>query len=307
MTRDLKNETRQYTRKALGRGLASLLPEVDIENIPVENVLYSKPLYNSSYFMCQIDKLVPSIQQPRQQFNEQDINDLSESIKENGVIQPLIVRKRGDNYEIIAGERRWRASKRAGLKEVPVIFKEMSDKVTLQTALVENIQRSDLNAMEEARAYKQLVDEYNMTQDDISKKVGKDRSTITNCLRLLKLPEFVQREIENNKVSLGHAKVICSLNNDGEMRKVTEQILNKDLSVRETELLVNRIKTPKNTKTLNQLSGKKGEGLFTSIEDNLREKFKTKVHVKGRYEKGSFVIDYFNKDDFERILGILFG
>ncbi len=307
MIRDLKNETRQSTRRALGRGLAALLPEIDLENTPVENVLYSKPLYNSSYFMCQIDKLVPSIQQPRQQFNEQDINDLSESIKENGVIQPLIVRKRGDNYEIIAGERRWRASKLAGLKEVPVIFKEMSDKVTLQTALVENIQRADLNAMEEARAYKQLVDEYNMTQDDISKKVGKDRSTITNCLRLLKLPEFVQREIENNKVSFGHAKVICALNNDGEIRKVTEQILNKDLSVRETELLVNKIKTPKNIKTLNQLSGKNGEGLFTAIEDNLREKFKTKVCVKGRYEKGSFVIEYFNKDDFEGILGILFG
>lgn len=306
MTVDLTKETKLHTRKALGRGLAALLPEVDFENTVVQDVTYSKPLYDSSYFMCSIDKLVPSIQQPRQKFNEQEIIELSESIKENGIIQPLIVRKRGDNYEIIAGERRWRASKLVGLKEVPVVFKEMSDKATLQTAIVENIQRADLNAIEEARGYKQLLDEYNMTQEDISKKVGKDRSTITNCIRLLKLPEFVQSEIENGNISVGHAKVLCSLDNDGEIRKATEQIINKELSVRDTELLVNRIKAPKSKKTQQDLSAKKGETMFSSIEDNLREKFKTKAYIKGRYEKGAFVIEYFNKEDFERILGILF-
>lgn len=303
MTTDLRNENRPGTRRALGRGLAALLPEANDE-APIQDVSYSKPLYDRAYFMCPIDKLVPSTQQPRQKFNEQAINELSESIKENGVIQPLIVRKRGDNYEIVAGERRWRASRLAGLVEVPVVFKDMSDKVTLQTALVENIQRSDLNAMEEARAYKQLVDEYQMTQDDISKKVGKDRSTVTNCLRLLKLPEFVQTEIENGKISIGHAKALCSLDNDGEIRKVTETIINKDLSVRETEQLINKVRSLGNKSS--KAPHKKGVELFSSIEDNLREKFKTKVCIKGQYEKGSFVIEYFNKDDFERILGILF-
>ena len=306
MTTDLRNENnRQHTRKALGRGLAALLPEAQFEDRPNEQLArYENTNNSNSYFMCSIDKLIASSQQPRQRFAQEEINELSESIKENGLIQPIIVRKRGnDTYEIIAGERRWRASKQAGLKEVPVIFKEMSDKATLLTALIENIQRADLNAIEEGRAYKQLIDEYNMTQEDVSRKVGKDRSTVTNCLRLLKLPDNIQTDIGTGRISVGHAKLLCSLDNDQHRNKVAQQIVEKDLSVRDTESLINRIKAP--LKKSNNINKK--EDLFNSIEDNLRQKFHTKVNIKGSYEKGSFVIEYFNKEDFERILGLFFN
>ncbi|HOW16189.1 MAG TPA: ParB/RepB/Spo0J family partition protein [bacterium] len=306
MTTDLRNENNKlHTRKALGRGLAALLPEAQFEDRPNETITRYETTNNSnSYFMCPIDKLIASSQQPRQRFAQEEINELSESIKENGLIQPILVRKRGnDTYEIIAGERRWRASKQAGLREVPVIFKEMSDKATLLTALIENIQRADLNAIEEGRAYKQLIDEYNMTQEDVSRKVGKDRSTVTNCLRLLKLPDNIQKDIETGRISVGHAKLLCSLDNDQYRNKVAQQIVEKDLSVRDTESLINKLKTPpRKVSNIN-----KKEDLFNSIEDNLRQKFHTKVNIKGSYEKGSFVIEYFNKEDFERILGLFFN
>lgn len=309
MTTDLGNDiNRPHTRKALGRGLAALLPEVEMEQDPTPRSAHQySSTYDRPYFMCPVDKLIPSTQQPRYKFVEDEIKELSESIKENGLIQPLIVRKRGgDTYEIVAGERRWRASKLAGLREVPVIFKDMSDKTTLLTALIENIQRSDLNAIEEGKAYKQLVDEYGMTQEDVSKKVGKDRSTVTNSLRLLKLPDFVQKEIESGRLSTGHAKLMCSLDNEAELRRATEQILNRELSVRETEALINKIKAPKKGSSATKTAQNRKEEMFSSIEDNLRQKFHTKINIKGTYDKGSFVIDYFNKEDFERILGILF-
>ena len=189
------------------------------------------------------------------------------------------------------------------MTKVPVVLKDMSDRVTLQTALVENIQRSDLNSIEEAKAYKQLIEEYGITQEELSKKVGKERSSVTNCLRLLKLPDYIQGYIIKGDLSAGHAKVLCSLESEEKIKKVTAEILKKGLSVRETETLVNRLV---NEKKVNKNNKEGDSNLFGSIEDSLREKFKTKVCVKGKYEKGSFVIEYFNKDDFERILNILF-
>ena len=310
MTVDSRQETKPG-RRALGRGLAALLPEADYTDIndiardhtTNESKTNFETSKDNAFFTCDINDLIPSIQQPRQKFDDTQIKELSESIKENGVIQPLIVRKRGNSYEIIAGERRWRASKLAGLKTVPVVLKEMSDKVTLQTALVENIQRSDLNSIEEAKAYRQLVEEYDMTQEELSKKVGKDRSSVANCLRLLKLPDYTQDYIVKGDLSTGHAKVLCGLESEETIKKVTAEVLKKGLSVRETEVLVNRIL---NDKKSNKNNKEASVNLFDSIEDNLRVKFKTKVQVKGKYEKGSFVINYFSKDDFERILNILF-
>jgi ParB family chromosome partitioning protein len=308
MTVDSRPETKSG-RRALGRGLAALIPEADytdINDVQVKTVVEQRVTTSNgdrSFFMCDINQLIPSTQQPRQQFDDIRIQELSESIKENGVIQPLIVRKRGNSYEIVAGERRWRASKLAGVTEVPVVLKEMSDRVTLQTALVENIQRSDLNSIEEAKAYRQLVEEYGMTQDELSKKVGKERSSVTNCLRLLKLPTYTQDHVVKGELSTGHAKVLCGLDSEEKIKKATAEIIKKGLSVRETENLVDRLindkKASKNNKEDNL-------HLFDSIEDSLREKFKTKIQVKGKYEKGSFVINYFSKDDFERILNILF-
>lgn len=306
MTIDSKQETRSG-RRALGRGLAALIPEADYQdnNVQTKTGMEHKPANTGdrSFFMCNINELVPSTQQPRQQFDDAQINELSESIRENGVIQPLIVRKRGNSYEIVAGERRWRASKLAGVKEVPVVMKEMSDRITLQTALVENIQRSDLNSVEEAKAYKQLIEEYGMTQEELSKKVGKERSSVSNCLRLLKLPNYTQDYIIKGELSTGHAKVLCGLESEEKIKKATAEILKKGLSVRETERLVDRLI---NDKKPNKNNKEEALHLFDSIEDSLREKFKTKIQVKGKYEKGSFVINYFSKDDFERILNILF-
>lgn len=309
MTENLRQDnSKSTTRKALGRGLAALLPEADyIENPSahtVDNTHMNTQGTNSSLFMCPIEKLVPCSRQPRQTFRDEEIKGLSESIRENGIIQPLIVRKRGNNYEIVAGERRWRAAKLAGLKSVPVIFKDMSDKVTLQTALVENIQRADLNSIEEAKAYKQLIEEFSMTHEDVSKSVGKERSSITNHLRLLKLPEFVQSEMVLGNISMGHAKILCSIESEKDLLKIAKEITNKGLSVRELELLVNRMKDSKKANSIKSVN--KRESMFDSIEDNLREKFKTKIRIDGKYEKGKFVIEYFNKDDFERILAILF-
>jgi len=308
MTIDSKHETKPG-RRALGRGLAALIPEADysdIKTVQTKTVVEQKTSNNTgdrSFFMCSVNDLIPSTQQPRQQFDNIQIQELSESIKENGIIQPLIVRKRGNSYEIVAGERRWRASKLAGVKEVPVVLKEMSDRITLQTALVENIQRSDLNSIEEAKAYKQLVEEYGMTQEELSKKVGKERSSVSNCLRLLKLPSYTQDYIVKGDLSTGHAKVLCGLESEEKIKKATSEIIKKGLSVRETERLVD---TLINENKANKNNKKEALSLFDSIEDSLRERFKTKVQVKGKYEKGSFVINYFSKDDFERILSILF-
>jgi ParB family transcriptional regulator, chromosome partitioning protein len=311
MTQNLKPEdstNKPTTRKALGRGLAALLPEADYAERPsgysTETSRTDSTVTPAPFFLCSIEKLVPCSRQPRQNFRDEEIKGLSESIKENGIIQPLIVRKRGNSYEIVAGERRWRAAKLAGLKEVPVIFKDMSDKTTLQTALVENIQRSDLNSIEEAKAYRQLIEEFSMTHENVSKSVGKDRSSITNYLRLLKLPNFVQSEIILGNITMGHAKVLCSMESEKDLVKVANEVTKKTLSVRETENLVNKIKNAK--KPSNIKSVKNRESMFDAIEDNLREKFKTKVRIDGKYEKGKFVIEYFNKDDFERILSILF-
>ncbi|MFH1222941.1 MAG: ParB/RepB/Spo0J family partition protein [Pseudomonadota bacterium] len=303
MTTDLKPEIKT-SRKALGRGLAALIPDAEDDVIyPSANInTVRTEEKNKAFFYCPVEKLVPSSQQPRKKINDEALNELANSIKENGVIQAVIVRRRGDLYEIVAGERRWRAAKLAGLTSIPVVVKEMSDKITLQTAIVENIQRSDLNSIEEARAYKQLIDEYSMTQDDVSKKVGKDRTSISNYLRLLKLPIFVQDEVQGGRLSMGHAKALCGLEAEEALKSATAEVIKKDLSVRKTERLVERLKGAA-TKTDDK--PKKDGHLFDSIEDNLREKFKTKVYVKGKYEKGAFVVEYFNKDDFERILEIL--
>jgi ParB family transcriptional regulator, chromosome partitioning protein len=303
MTENTKTETnKSTTRRALGRGLASLISDYD-DTKEVKVSKETEQSNNNPFTYVAIDKLVPFARQPRKMFNEEEILGLSESIKQNGIIQALIVRPIGNNYEIIAGERRWRAAKMAGLKEVPVIFREMSDKLTVQVALVENIQRSDLNPIEEAKAYKQLIEEFDMTQDDLSKNLGKERSSIANYLRLLKLPELVQSYIIESQLSTGHAKVLCSLNKENEIIQLANIVVNKKISVRETENYVNRLKNDKN-KTSNKKTEK--EEMFYAIEDNLRNKFKTKVKIDGKYDKGKFVIEYFNKEDFERILSIFF-
>lgn len=286
MTEDSKNN-----RRVLGRGLGALLPDADLK-------IKERYVANKDYFVCDIDHIIPNTRQPRKEFEESEILSLSESIKENGLIQPILVRKKADSYEIIAGERRWRASKLLGLKEIPVIFKEMSDKATFQTALVENIQRENLNPIEEALAYKSLIEEFDMTQDDISKKVSKDRSTVSNYLRILRLPEEIKEDIRKNIISMGHAKLICSIDDDKTKIEVYRKVKKDNLSVRALEKYLS-----KKTKFQNKKNNINTD--FSSIEDNLREKYQTKVCIKGKYTKGKIVIEFFNRNDLDRIISML--
>ncbi|MBN1114062.1 MAG: ParB/RepB/Spo0J family partition protein [Oligoflexia bacterium] len=295
-------------RKVLGRGLASLLPDVE-SSAPGNNVIETERFTaDKKYFMCPVELLSPCNHQPRQTFDDDRLLELAESIRENGVIQPLVVRTRGSRYEIIAGERRWRASKLAGLSAIPVVVKDVSDKTALQTALVENIQRADLNSIEEARAYKQLIEEFSMTQEDVSKKVGKERSSITNYLRLLKLPEGVQSEIIDGNIAMGHARALCSIEDENSLLKAAAFIVDKKFSVRETENLVKKL----NREGWNAVQAAKprqdaneNDAVFSQYEDTLRERFHTKVQIRGKYEKGKFIIEYFNREDFDRLLGEL--
>lgn len=285
----------QQGRKALGRGLASLLPESDNE---INHVIDSstRSLTNKVVNYVDINAVRPCPTQPRINYDERELRELGESIKEVGVLQPILVRTSGNFYEIIAGERRWRASKLINLKNIPVIVKDCSDKEALQAALIENIQRSDLNSIEEAKAYKQLIDEHKLSQDEVSKSVGKERSTVANFLRLLKLPNNVQHLISEKKITMGHAKTLSGLENDDLITKTAYRIITKNLSVRETENFINSLKNVKSKKVTN---------IFDEVEDNLRKILQTKVRVKGSQSKGKIVIDYFNKNDFERVYNVL--
>jgi ParB family transcriptional regulator, chromosome partitioning protein len=295
MKKDIKNNLK--SRKVLGKGLAALLPEAD-ESYKKETKTKTE---NNDFFYCPIESINPAFNQPRKNFDELELKELGDSIKENGLIQPLVVRKNNeDKYEIIAGERRWRACKKIGLEKVPVVLKNITDRLKFQTALVENIQRKDLSIIEEALAYKELITDYDMTQEELAKKVGKQRSSVTNALRILNLPDYVKKSIEENKITSGHGKILCSVSDAKKLKFLYNKILKDGLSVRKLEELLNdnenkKVKTNNKTKTT----------VFNSVEENLREKFQTKVSVKGKYEKGKFIIEYYSKDDFERILAMI--
>jgi ParB family chromosome partitioning protein len=226
-------------RRVLGKGLASLIPEANTApNIVLDNKdedLGSR----AQYFQCKIEEVHPSELQPRKDFDS--IDELSESIKEHGILQPLIVRKSDRGYELVAGERRWRAAKQVGIETVPVIVKDFTDKKSLTLAIVENIQRSDLNIIEEALAYKQLIDDYGMTQDLVAKNVGKDRSSVTNALRLLRLPGKVKQAIIDDVLSMGHARALCSLEHVDQILSVADVVIEEKLSVRDTEKLIKKV------------------------------------------------------------------
>lgn len=293
MKKDIKNNLKP--RKVLGKGLAALLPEAD-DNYKAEN-----KVENNDFFYCPIEEITPAINQPRKNFDELELKELGDSIKENGLIQPVVVRKsKDDKYEIVAGERRWRACKKIGLNKIPVIIKNITDRLKFQAALVENIQRKNLNIIEEALAYRELITDYNMTQEDVARKVGKQRSSVTNALRILNLPDYIKKGIEENKISSGHAKILCSINDPKKLKTLFSKVVESGLSVRKLEELINE-NVPKKIKT----KMKNKMTVFNSVEENLREKFKTKVSVKGKYEKGKFVIEYYSKEDFERILAMI--
>ena len=276
-------------RMALGKGLGALLPE--FEQAEPKALLY-----------CGIEEITPNRSQPRKHFDESKLQELAESIKEKGILEPLIVRRTDQGYELIVGERRWRAAQKAGLKEVPVLVKEVEGREVLEISLIENLQREDLNPIEAAEAFKHLIEEFNISQEDLSKRVGKDRTTITNTLRLLKLPIEVRNQLLQNRITSGHARAILSLESKEKQKELCALIIKKGLSVREAEALVKRwSEKPKKTAPPAKRNGDV-ESQLISLQDSLRGHLGTKVQITPKGKKGKIEIEYYSHEDLERIV-----
>ena len=255
--------------------------------------------------MMKISDIEPNREQPRKNFDKEALEELADSIRQFGIIQPIVVQKKDDYYEIIAGERRWRAAKLAKVKEVPVVIKEYTKQEVMEIALIENIQRKDLNPIEEALAYKSLIDEYHLKQDELAKRVSKSRAAIANAMRLLKLTDEVQNMLINDDISMGHARALLALDQEDLQLEAAKVVIEKGLSVRDTEKLVKSILNPKQVKLPIPSSE---EAVYESIATKLREKLGTKVsinHKKGG--KGKIEIEYYSKEEFERILEMFDG
>lgn len=271
-------------KTALGKGLESLIPEKG------EEVIY-----------LDIDRIIPGKQQPRKKFRDESLKELSGSIKEKGVLQPIIVTRVGDGtFSLVAGERRWRAAARAGLKKIPSLIKNVASKDSLEISLIENIQREDLNPIETAEAFNRLITDFSLTQEDLSQKVGKDRATVANYLRLLKLPHEIKMFIVNGSLSMGHAKAILTIEGKTQQVDVARKIAKRNLSVREAESLSRRISKPKKMP-------RRKDTQISSLEEKLIKNLGTKVRIKTRGKRGKIEIEYYSLDEFERLLDILLG
>ncbi len=258
-------------------------------------------------FEVDIDKIEPNKNQPRKRFEENALEELAESIKEHGVIQPIILKKIDSGYEIIAGERRWRASKIAGIKKIPAVVKNIDDLKAFETALVENLQREGLNPMEEAKSYKRLIEEFSLSQEEAAKKVGKSRSVVANVMRLLNLDERVQVFVSENKLSNGHGRALLGISDNNIQFETAEKIIEEELSVRETENLVKKITenidNKKDKKQKDEIKFKTDN--YKYIENDLKSIFGTKVKLSNNKNKGKIEIEYYSDDDLDRLIGII--
>jgi ParB family chromosome partitioning protein len=280
-------------RVALGKGLGALLPEFE--------QMESKPLPH-----CGIEEIRPNRSQPRKHFDESKLQELADSIKEKGILEPLIVRKVAEGYELIVGERRWRAAQRAGLKEVPILVKEAEDREALELSLIENLQREDLNPIEEAEGLKRLIEE-GISQEELATRIGKDRTTLSNTLRLLKLPSEVRNQLLQNRITSGHARAILSLEAKEKQKELCALIVLKGLSVRAAEALARQwSEKPKKitppTKRRSDL-----ESQLSSLRDSLRRHLGTKVQISQKGKKGKIEIQYYSFEDLERIVEAILG
>ena len=282
-------------RMALGKGLGALLPEFG--QVEPKTLLY-----------CGIEEISPNRSQPRKRFDESKIEELADSIKEKGILEPLIVRRTDQGYELIVGERRWRAAQKAGLKEVPVLVKEVQGREALEISLIENLQREDLNPIEAAEAFKHLIEEFNISQEDVSKRMGKDRTTITNTLRLLRLPLEVRNQLLQDRITSGHARAILSLESKEKQKELCGLIIKKGLSVREAEAIVKRWSV-KPEKPPTSPGKKRGdlESQLSSLRDSLRKYLGTKVLITQKDKRGKIEIEYYSHDDLERIVQAILG
>lgn len=262
------------------------------------------------YFECEIGRITPNKYQPRQFFNDTDLKELSDSIKENGVIQPLVVTRSDEGYELVAGERRLRASKMAGLSKVPVVVMEIEgDDTLLELALIENVQRTDLNPVEEAEAYQKLIQRFGYTQEETARKVGKKRSTVSNMLRLLNLPDFIKQDLIEGTLTEGHARALLRLSDDlGGMKEIRDQIIKKALSVRQTERIVRKSTSSAQIRKNNPLKSDENELPQTyckSLINQLTNKLSSKVYINQMGTRGKLEIEYYSVDDLERLISLI--
>lgn len=279
-------------RKALGKGLEALFPTYQEK---VNEEIHEVP----------ISDIFPNRQQPRQSFDDQKLMELSLSIKSHGVIQPIFLKRHVHGYEIVAGERRWRAAKMAGLSKIPAIIRDVSEDKKLEIALIENIQREDLNPIEEGQAYKLLMEQFEYTQQDLADKIGKDRSTVANVIRLLKLPNRIKEFIAEHTLSMGHARAILGIESDEDKLSISERIIKKGLSVRETESLIRRLSQEKENKAKETTEQIDKGSTIPVLEETLSRSLKTRVKLFHKNGKGRIEIRFFSDDEFERILELL--
>lgn len=288
-------------KTGLGKGLDSLIPVHN--NTEKEMAVVEKVVEKKTDTVLRITEIEPNKGQPRKNFNEDALEELADSIKQFGLIQPLVVQKRDGYYEIIAGERRWRAAKKAGLKEVPVIIRDYTDEEMMEIALIENLQREDLNPIEEAQAYKKLINDYKLKQDEIAEKVSKSRVAITNSMRLLKLSEKVQDMIVDEMISSGHGRALLALNDKKMQEELANRIFDEKLSVRETEQIVKALNNPKEKKNKEEYSD---NFVYEKIENEFKEIIGTNVSIKRKSQnKGKIEIDYYSTEDLERIIDLM--
>ena len=289
--------------KALGKGLSALISKKPSESTSNKDILSLEINPSGNVAYVKTISILGNRFQPRTNYDETKLEDLKASIKEKGVLQPILVRKHEDGYEVVAGERRLKAAKALGLEQVPVIIKNVTDREALVLALVENIQREELNAIEEALGFKRLIEEFQFTQEAVAEAVGKDRSTVTNLLRLLRLPDEIQKQVADAKLSMGHARALLSLEDATIQKKMAKVIIDKGLSVRQVEDLVKKAHQGQNIIQAAKTKSKNRD--IEILEEELRKILGTKVFVKDKKGKGKLVIEYYTLDDFDRILGVL--
>lgn len=289
--------------KGLGKGLDAMIP--DKVNKPGTSKDIAETPTEDQAVMVPINKVEPNKEQPRKNFNEDALLELSESIKQMGIIQPIVVQDRETFYEIIAGERRWRAAKQAGLKKIPVIIKHYTEQEIVEISLIENIQREDLNPIEEAFAYKRLLEEFNLKQDEVAERVSKSRTAVTNSIRLLKLDERVQQMVIDDLIQTGHARALLGVDDKEKQYAMAQKVFDEKLSVRETEKLVKKAQKEKEevekTKTDKQL-----EIIYQDLEEKMKQALGTKVNINAKDEnKGKIEIEYYNKEDLDRLIDMI--
>lgn len=277
-------------KKGLGKGLGAILDS--------ENILSETPGISE----LKINDIEPNNEQPRKRFDQEKLQSLAESISQHGVVQPIIVKKKDKGYSIIAGERRWRAAKIAGLKSIPAIVKEISSREIMEIALIENIQREDLNPIEEAEAYQKLMDEHGLTQERLSKLVGKSRAAIANSVRLLSLSDKVKEMIIGDVLTPGHARTLITIADEEKQKKLADTIVEKNLNVRETERLINEQLSQKKIKKAKKTNK---DVNILDIEEKLKSILGTKVDLQHKENKGKIIIEYYSNDEFERIIDII--